>query len=278
MDERRRGRGPWRMHHREQIPLPCLYFTTVVRYNTRADTHGRRARKKEAEKGREKELLFSPLILTWLPSVRLTVDQSIYLAWTLSRSPPPLPFTSSSPSGSAPNELIARVAKEKTRESGTKWPLRNAVRPSVSSFLRSLAHSVASFRQGCNGRDRVEGEERGEEIASWKLNRGRRTAISLFHWLTSINNPVARGARWIAEHLPRNLYTVGAVVLCIYVSRASYACVLYIYYALSTSRARLAFFPRDRRWRLRLHARPLRFNVLLSILDRTERASQRYLR
>jgi len=38
----------------------------------------------------------------------------------------------------APNELIARVAKEKTRESGTKWPLRNAVRPSVRFFVPSF--------------------------------------------------------------------------------------------------------------------------------------------
>lgn len=39
----------------------------------------------------------------------------------------------------APNELIARVAKEKTRENGTKWPLRNAVRPSVRFFVRACA-------------------------------------------------------------------------------------------------------------------------------------------
>lgn len=38
----------------------------------------------------------------------------------------------------APNELIARVTKEKTRESGTKWPLRNAVRPSVRFFVPSF--------------------------------------------------------------------------------------------------------------------------------------------
>jgi len=84
--------GLRRMHHREQIPLPRLYFTTVVKYTWSA----------YRIRTSERESCSSPLILTWLPSVRLTVDQSIYLAWTLSlytSSPPPLPFTSSSPSG-----------------------------------------------------------------------------------------------------------------------------------------------------------------------------------
>lgn len=58
--------------------------------------------------------------------------------------PLPLPFTSSSLPPAAPNELIARVAKEKTRESGTKWPLRNAVGPAIRPFVSSFAPSFVS--------------------------------------------------------------------------------------------------------------------------------------
>ena len=76
---------------------------------------GQKAREREREREREQKKIeterFHP-IFTWLPSVRLTVDQSIYAGWTLGTSPPlslslsfrlvplsPRPFTPSSPSG-----------------------------------------------------------------------------------------------------------------------------------------------------------------------------------
>jgi len=46
--------GLRRMHHREQIPLPRLYFTMVVRYTRAA------CKIRASERERERELLFSP--------------------------------------------------------------------------------------------------------------------------------------------------------------------------------------------------------------------------
>ena len=140
---RRRGRGPRGMHHREQIPFSSLYF------------HGGEAgRRQERERERERERAEEDRDRAVPPDLHVAAvsplnSRSINIRWLNPRNlPPPSLFLSRSGSflflpdllprplpPAAPNELIARAAKEKTRESGTKWPLRN-VRPFVCPVVR----------------------------------------------------------------------------------------------------------------------------------------------